>query len=556
MTYLTRTVNAWFARVVYERDSWDEWLDSLGQTMGGSEVLLLWLTRLFVWFTRAVLWCLMIVGHAVAGYMLRQMEFDADRHEARFAGSEVFAQTAERLHQLGFAHEEAMSDLSRFYDEGRLSNDLTGLLMRRVEKLSVEDLKGIEEFAAAEKTHWADTHPCHTDRIVNARREATEGVFQLEIPATELFVDFAATSEQITLRFYHEVLGDQMRNDRVQSNADLEQQLGEENSAYEALTRAARGLYHPLKEFQIEDLAFEPIEPSVAKMRLHALRKAVLRSADDYRPAWEKLSDVLSNQSDVEVAASLHRAGVEVPANAFENQLSTMMDVEIVRDYCERHLKENDELRKPLQTYFAERLRTGLSLACSGTISLPKQTLQRIATLEHRIKVLKQIDEVMPLVHKLTGLSGQFGLELNLNVAIQEAYSGHQTYLNQLRALGNELLDLVGEVHRRLRMIDYPFDHADNGISVGDYCFESVCLQVEQALGAAECLQSVYHLRARLVGSLCQIVEEVESELGLPGWPDVEDEASRNDERVANVDCKEDEPAGEELAQEKELVLA
>ena len=39
----------------------------------------------------------MVIGHGVSSFALRQMEFDADRYEARVAGSDVFVKTSERL---------------------------------------------------------------------------------------------------------------------------------------------------------------------------------------------------------------------------------------------------------------------------------------------------------------------------------------------------------------------------------------------------------------------------------------------------------------------------
>jgi len=47
----------------------------------------------------------MMTGHTVSGYMLWQMEFDADRHEARLAGSDVFQSTARQLVALNVANQ-------------------------------------------------------------------------------------------------------------------------------------------------------------------------------------------------------------------------------------------------------------------------------------------------------------------------------------------------------------------------------------------------------------------------------------------------------------------
>jgi len=50
----------------------------------------------------------MYAGHAVSCFLLRQMEFDADRYEARgVSGSETFAQTCRLLPQLSVASDGA-----------------------------------------------------------------------------------------------------------------------------------------------------------------------------------------------------------------------------------------------------------------------------------------------------------------------------------------------------------------------------------------------------------------------------------------------------------------
>lgn len=107
LSYIIRSINFWFVRVVYERDAWDVWLES---TAKGLDLRLSWvlhLARLFVWLSRRCLWLLMIVGHAVSGYLMRQMEYDADRHECRLAGSDEFASTMRRLIELNVGNSRA-----------------------------------------------------------------------------------------------------------------------------------------------------------------------------------------------------------------------------------------------------------------------------------------------------------------------------------------------------------------------------------------------------------------------------------------------------------------
>src|SRR5262249_52685544 len=75
LSYVIRNINFWFARVVYERDAWDQKLD---QTARGSDLrigVVLHAARGCVWVSRRILWALMQAGHAISCFMLRQMEY-------------------------------------------------------------------------------------------------------------------------------------------------------------------------------------------------------------------------------------------------------------------------------------------------------------------------------------------------------------------------------------------------------------------------------------------------------------------------------------------------
>src|SRR5205807_3169614 len=51
LTYIIRSISFWFVRVVYERDSWDEWLNQQARDSEGWLNLLVQLTRGCVWIT-------------------------------------------------------------------------------------------------------------------------------------------------------------------------------------------------------------------------------------------------------------------------------------------------------------------------------------------------------------------------------------------------------------------------------------------------------------------------------------------------------------------------
>ena len=56
VTYVIRSVNAWFVRVVYERDAWDQKLADWSAQAGRELTLVMWACQLLVWLSRRVLW--------------------------------------------------------------------------------------------------------------------------------------------------------------------------------------------------------------------------------------------------------------------------------------------------------------------------------------------------------------------------------------------------------------------------------------------------------------------------------------------------------------------
>ncbi|MCA9037497.1 MAG: M48 family metalloprotease, partial [Planctomycetaceae bacterium] len=221
VSYIIRSISYWFTRVVYERDAWDEKLEEWSKEMDLRIGWIFHLTRLAVWLSRRVLWLLMVTGHAVSGFLLRQMEYDADRHEARLAGSDIFASTARQLSVLGIAHHGALADLGQFYDEGRLGDNLPKLIVLNVEQIPEKLLKKIQEHETTAKTGLFDTHPADRDRIASAARENTDGIFAVSSPASHLFRRFDFHARAVTWDFYKEVFGKELRKSSIHPVDDL-----------------------------------------------------------------------------------------------------------------------------------------------------------------------------------------------------------------------------------------------------------------------------------------------------------------------------------------------
>jgi Zn-dependent protease with chaperone function len=221
LSYLVRSVNLWFARVVYERDDWDETLVKWSEESDRLALIFL-LARLCVWLSRWLLWVLMLIGHAVSCFLLRHMEYDADRREIRVAGSKAFEATSRQMAILALAEDICFHMAAHSWYHGhRLPDDLCALLMSLAERMPPELRRRLEKSLRQTKTGLFDTHPAHGERVANAKREKAPGIFHLDWPARELFADFPKLSRTITLDFYRLVFSKRIRRDDLVPSATL-----------------------------------------------------------------------------------------------------------------------------------------------------------------------------------------------------------------------------------------------------------------------------------------------------------------------------------------------
>ena len=208
LTYVIRTVNAWFARVIYERDAWDLMLEEMAETQEWWLAIVVGVARLAVWFSRCLLKLLMYLGHGIGCFMLRQMEYDADSYEIKLAGSAAFESAIARLHVLN-------SVLGKTYKEMRvgwtlnkhLPENFPAYLLRYDQQLSDGERTKLEDTMGLGRTGLFDTHPSNGDRIRAARQAGLPGVFNLDAPATALFANFEAVSKQVSYLHYEDDLG-------------------------------------------------------------------------------------------------------------------------------------------------------------------------------------------------------------------------------------------------------------------------------------------------------------------------------------------------------------
>jgi len=207
VAFLIRSINGWFFRVIYERDALDEWLQGSMFTGFAPLAFISVIANLGVWFSRVVLKTLMLAGHGVGSYLLRQMEFDADRVEARVVGSDTFESMTLRFGLLMRTAGDLEQDvIGHWQGTLQLPDNFPALFAQRLEHVNPRQHAKCEAELLALKCSWADSHPSPAQRIAAAREAAEPGVFAADGSASQLFEHFEPLSRVVSQAHYEDDL--------------------------------------------------------------------------------------------------------------------------------------------------------------------------------------------------------------------------------------------------------------------------------------------------------------------------------------------------------------
>lgn len=530
VTFIVRSISHWFQRVVYERDEWDEKLAELSHEIDLRIGWMLYLARLFVWITRKILWCLMMVGNVVAGVMLREMEFDADRHEARFSGSDVFAQTQKKLPLLGLADQQSWNQLGDFYREGRLVDNLPRLCVMNMKELPKEAQAYIEAQVEQGKTGLLDTHPCDRARLENAQREEAAGIFRLKYPATGLFTKFDGLSIAATKHIYQQIFGRSFDPSTLHSVDSLVTRQKEEEDSHQARQRFFQSHFMFDRPVVLEESVVRQTESVDDAMgQLKQLRQEFDALNAKVGPAFEDYADAGHKRTAVRRARLMLKLKVKIERHDFEFDATSRDKIQAL----EAEAVEIQELTEPTLNRFddvaARRLSIGLALIRSPEFALKLEESSSLqADVERLLPVLRILGEHIESAIEL--LDQQVGLELVFNRL--RLNDEDEQAIRAARRLSRESVALMNSIHSQLGLHKYPFEHARDNVSVADYCLENVpsAENVGAVYEAAEsAAESIIRLYSRTLGSLCRIVEVVEEATGLPRQPEPEEDGDSTD---------------------------
>jgi len=518
LSFLIWSINAWFARVVYERDEWDETLEAWSKGGNAYAMLLAIAARGAVWLARRVLWALMSVGRLVSGFLSREMEYDADRYMARMVGGPVFARVLWRLHELSLAENGAHADLGASWRERRLPDNLPKLVVVNVPQIPKQVLADYRQAMGRRTTGLFDTHPADKDRIARARAEADEGIFHLEGPATDLFRNFDSLARAATFDRYRALLGPDIHKDQLVPVSDVVEAQAVTQEGHEALDRYFLNAYNLMQRLPLPwDYPGPPADPKAARQALARARSGLQEAREGNLSAVTRWNEIHARAIDAGAALALLKAGNKIKAADYGLEAPTATAAEAARERATADHARLAELFTPFEEAAARRLTLALSLLEAGAVSalVPDGPARR--------------DEARALYACVAHLGGRVVPEIPPLLRDQQTLLRLVPLLQGARteALANAVLRAARSLHDRLEefrwkvgdTIEYPFEHARENVTLARYALphvpprENIGEVLQAAETAVDRLSALYH---RALGRLAVTAEEVETALGLP----------------------------------------
>ena len=462
LTYIIRTVNHWFARVVYERDSWDIWLTETSEDSDWRIAIILWLARGGVALSRGVLWILMMTGNLVSSFMLRQMEYDADQYEMRLAGSAAFIATARHLQHLNASAGSVWKQLQTMWKKEHCLYDNVPELVVRLSRHVPADLQSrLHSEALRRKTGFLDTHPCDADRIRRAEIANEPGVYQRTEPASVLFTDFAIISRRVTLDTYHRITGAELSEKELVATAETSKQETHDGSAdMQTVKDYFLGVATSLRPVAIP-------EPKTLSLRgaddlkndLRAAREQMIALCPEAEPAHLRFKEADASLMQAVQAEQLSLAGLE--SAAAELQLDVAQPEEAIAD-AERQLAEARTRLEPFESAVRARITAAVQLLRSP---------QMLSQIRNAMGLRDELQDMLSPFAQIVG-AFDFALRLRFNLARLEILVSARTEQSGAPGVVEEVAKGVeadiAAIQERLASVRNPFTDGSEAF-VGHY---------------------------------------------------------------------------------------
>ncbi len=531
LSYLINRINAWLHRSVYERDSWDVWLAERSSSAGLFRPFFGAL-RFAVWCTRWVLWVFMMVGHAMSCVLLRQMEYDADRSEARLAGSEVFNDTCWQMRLMGVATQFTFGQLQMAWHEQRLVDNFPSLIAFNACDLPPSVLEKVRQAVSRSKTAWHDTHPADRARMQRVAREPAPGVYHQSFASTLLLRNFDERARRMSLSLYREILGDGVSQRNL---VPLKTLLEEERTRRKEQKAGARFLQHAFSHgFPLlfaERQLDVPKDPSALRTTLRETRAQLAGMLSEVPEAVRAFEEADEGVAVLRVLQALR--GYRVNISHFKTK---SVKIPRAEDIPHRILELAEEREVALVVLEHFRALTYRRILCALRLLHHPPVYQKIGwgipLIDEAEKALigpRVFSRYFDVINSLSEA------QLTLDVYMRADHSGRliNEVMRQLQRLAGEIHEGLGQLQGALGDCEYPYLHASGKVSVGQYAIPHIPPMRDLfnlSATASDSLHKIGYYYARSLFRVCDLAEQVEQALGMEPFPDPPEKVAEGDD--------------------------
>ena len=132
------------------------------------------------------------------------MEYDADRYEALFAGSDQFRANSIHLRILSYAEHVVGQINQQAWNQNKLLKNIPDAITTQSKEFDKNIRQDIVSGMSEETTDVWASHPADNDRAIHAENFEYTGIYQEEFSATRFFINFSNLCNQVTLFDYRE----------------------------------------------------------------------------------------------------------------------------------------------------------------------------------------------------------------------------------------------------------------------------------------------------------------------------------------------------------------
>lgn len=516
-TYLIDRIDRWFARVVYERDGWDEQLEEWAQDSGHWAVtLVVQLSRLFVGLSRLVLRLLMFLGHATSCFMRRQQEYDADRYEARVAGSESFAPTFRRIAELSLSMQQAHNSARERWNARELPDDLPALAMITDHSMPGEIRSKLFDSILKEKAGLFDSHPSTRSRIRSVERKPDPGVFHIEQPARVLFKDFAGACKRTTYLVYRSMLGDSALKATFVPVGGIVEKRQEREAVHGAFTRVFAGGATSLRPIVLpEPTLTQPTDSraagaaaKAARQRLAPLLATIASAAKDLNQADDALADAGCATAILDGGLRLIATRYHLPAATRDAIAARVREAEAARD---RALA----VVEPFNADTLARLQASLSILL---VPGAEKKIDKLNEKRSRLKALAAANHAVGAVMKDAHTLRQAAANIEAVFKSVITERDRQPVAAAAKKWTREAVTLIERLHAGLDTTAFPFAKDELTVTIAGAILESwpdVESSKEVYAVAQAMVGGVVTIYYRVLAELAALAEEAEDAIGL-----------------------------------------